>query len=156
TCVRSDDGRGSAVERVGERSRVGGTTSQRNRLPAHCIAAITRVLVAKGSGQASKQARAELDVLLAQRGKPVLQQRHDPLVIGRAGKDETAAVPCSSAGERAREAETPGQAGRLEERLLRSGTVAGSCLRLAEREKKLAAHRVVFGARQLERLEGCL
>src|SRR5262249_40554346 len=107
-------------------------------------------------GQASKQASAELDVLLSQPGKPVLQQRHDPLVIGRAGKDETAAVPCSSAGERAREAETPGQASRLEERLLRSRAVAGSCLRLAEREKKLAAHRVVFGARQLERLEGCL
>ena len=81
--VGGDDGGGAAVERVGERGGVPRPPGELDRLAAQRVAALARVLVAERSREAGEQPDPKLDVLLAERGEPLLEQRHEPIVVAR-------------------------------------------------------------------------
>ena len=70
----------AAVERVGERSGVSGAAGELDRLPAQPVAAIARRLVAKRPGEPGEQPGPQLDVVVGERGQPLLEQRHEPIV----------------------------------------------------------------------------
>ena len=78
--VGGNDRVGTAVERVRERGRVSRPAGELDRLPAQRVAPIPRMLVAKRSRESGEKPDPKLDILLAERGQPFLEQRHEPIV----------------------------------------------------------------------------
>ena len=60
------------------------------------------MLVAKRSGQAGEKPRSELDVLLGERGEPLLEKRDELMVVSGPRRDESPGVAGRSAGKRVR------------------------------------------------------
>jgi hypothetical protein len=85
-------------ERVGEHIGVARSAGELDRLAAERVAAIARAFVAKRTRETGEQPGPELQVVVWQRGQPLLQERHEPIVRPGAHPDD----PSGVAGGRSR------------------------------------------------------
>ncbi len=105
-------------------------------------------------GEPREQPGAELDVLVAERGEPLLEQRHEPLVVAGPRPDDPPAVTGRGAGELVRQAERAARCRpRRGRRVLAAGVFPARDSRLAERRAAARSARARRRRREVERLE---
>ena len=120
--------------------------------PAQSRAPFPRKIVAKCPRQTGEQPRAELDVVVAERGDTFFEKWHQLAIRSCPRPDDDPAVARSCTRELARQAEATGDGGGLEEDLSCYRTVSGPRLCIGQREQQLAPHLLFSWRRKLERI----